>query len=185
MIMQEELLHQDKTKMYFVDIIGKADGGNLVGLSTNWWWLLELASQHGQKFKPTNAKWSFTRIETIGFEWSPQGIGIGRKNRDWVRSLTFPRNKSELRGLLGLANQLREMVAGYALLVTALTALTRGPDQKVVATPNALIELENLKMLLNSPPILEQFRYDRPTVVYTDTSIRTAELPGRLGAVTV
>ena len=68
MIMQEELLHQDKTKAYLDDIIGKADGGNFGGLHTNWRPLLDLASQHGQKFKAVNTKWGFTRIETIGFE---------------------------------------------------------------------------------------------------------------------
>ena len=66
-----------------------------------------------------------------------------------------------------------------------LFALTRGPDRKVVATPKAIIEFENLKVVLNSPPVLQQFRYDRPTVVYTDTSVGTAELPGGLGVVIV
>ena len=197
-IMQEELLELGKTKSYFDDIIGKAAGGgpggggsDFDGLRRIWRRLLELAAKHGWKFKPAKTKWGFTTIETVGFEWSPHGIGVGRKMTNAVKSLVFPRNKSELRGLLGLANQFRERIAGYALLVTALTALTRSADgsgkkdSRVVATPEALIEFENLKVLLNSPPILQQFRYDRPTVVYTDASIGTAELPVGLGAVIV
>ena len=102
--------------------------------------------------------------------------------------------------MLGLANQFRERISGYALLVNSLTALTRHggtgkdkPDNKVVPTPEAIIEFENLKALLNSPIVLKQFRYDRPTIVYMDASVGSrpgdlvgeVELPGGLGAVIV
>ena len=192
MIMQEELLDEGKTKSYFDDIIGKACGGSsdYDGLQQTWRRLLELAAKHGWKFKPATTKWGFNKIETVGFELSLQGIGVGQKMRSAVESLVFPRTKSELRGLLGLANQFRERIAGYALLVSALTALTRGPERKVVATPEALIEFENLKEVLNSPPILQQFRYDRSTYVYTDASIGSRgdddiDIPGGLGVVIV
>lgn len=130
MVMQEELLGRE-TKSYFDDIIGKAQGGvdsDFEGLRRTWRRLLELAAKHGWKFKPAKTKWGFSKIETVGFEWTLHGIGIGKKMSEAVKNLVFPRNKSELRGLLGLANQFREMIAGYALLVTALTALARGPD---------------------------------------------------------
>ena len=185
MIMQEELLTQKKTKSYFDDIIGKASDYSELRLI--WVRLLQLAGAHGWKFKPSKTKWGFSRIETVGFEWSANGIDIGRKNRDAVNSLVFPRTKSELRGLLGLANQFRERIAGYALLVTALTALTRGPNKnkRITATPEAIIEFENLKSVLSSPPVLQQFRYDRPTFVYTDASVGSEDLPGGLGVVVV
>ena len=208
-IMQEELLGW-QTKSYFDDIIGKAgvsadvDGNvygrgsvpDFAGLRQTWWRLLELAARHGWKFKPAKTKWGFSTIETVGFEWSPHGIAVGQKIANAVKNLTFPRSKSELRGLLGLANQFRERIAGYALMVTALTALTRGLERKVFPTPEALIEFENLKVVLNSPPVLQQFRYDRRTFVYTDASIGSRspnggtdddglEVPGGLGVVIV
>ena len=185
MIMQEELLAQKKTKSYFDDIIGKASDYSELRLI--WVRLLQLAGAHGWKFKPSKTKWGFSHIETVGFEWSANSIGIGRKNRDAVESLVFPRTKSELRGLLGLANQFRERIAGYALLVTTLTALTRGPDKnkRITATPEAIIEFENLKSVLSCPPVLQQFRYDRPTFVYTDASVGSEDLPGGLGVVVV
>ena len=187
-LMQEELLQDKKTKSYFDDILGKAS--TFDDLRTIWVRLLQLAASHGWKFKPTKTRWGFSTIETVGFEWSPHGIGIGKKNRNAVRSLVFPRTKSELRGLLGLANQFRERIAGYALMVTALTALTRGPEKKVVATPEALVEFEDLKVALNSPPVLQQFHYDRPTFVYTDASLGSVlpddtVVPGGLGVVIV
>ena len=43
----------------------------------------------------------------------------------------------------------------------------------------------NLKVVLNSPSLLQQFWYDRPTVVYTDACIGTAKLPGGLGVMIV
>ena len=187
-MMQEELLQSKKTKSYFDDILGKAS--TFDDLRAIWVRLLQLAASHGWKFKPAKTRWGFSTIETVGFEWSPHGIGIGKKNRNAVRSLVFPRTKSELRGLLGLANQFRERIAGYALIMTALTALTRGPEKKVVATPEALVEFEDLKVALNSPPVLQQFRYDRPTFVYTDASLGSVLpddtiVPGGLGVVIV
>ena len=108
-IMQEELLERGKTKLYFDDIIGKASGdSDFEGLRRTWRRLLQLAVKHGWKFKSAKTKWRFSRIETVGFEWSPQGIGVGRKMTDTVKNLIFPRTKSELHRLLGLANQFRE-----------------------------------------------------------------------------
>ena len=129
-------------------------------------------------------------IKTVGFEWSPPGIiGIGKKNREAVRNMTFPRNKSELFGVLGLANQFRERIAGYALLVMCLTSLTRGPEKKIMATPEAVIEFQNLKAVLGSPPVLQQFHYSRATFVYTDASIGSSDgetdVIGGLGVVIV
>ena len=187
-VMQEELLgHQ--TKSYFDDIIGKAGAGDggFERLRLTWRRLLELAAKYGWKFKPAKTKWGFSTIETVGFEWSPHGISVGQKMANTVKELAFPRNKSELRGLLGLTNQFQERIAGYVLMVTALTALTRGPsmEKKVVATAEALVEFKNLKLMLNSPPVLQPFQYGRNTVVYTDASIGTAELPVGLGVVVV
>ena len=149
-IMQEELLREGKTKSYFDDIIGKTGKNDFQGLRLIWRRLLELAGTHGWKLKPAKTKWGFEVIETVGFKWSPQGVDMGQKNKDAVQGLVFPRNKSELRGLLGLANQFRERIAGYALLVSALTALVRGPERTVVPTPEALLEFENLKVVLGS-----------------------------------
>ena len=191
-VMQEELLIQKKTKSYFDDIIGKAD--HFPELRAIWVWLLQLAGQHGWKFKPAKTKWGFARIEMVGFEWSSEGIGIGKKNRDTVHEFTFPVFNTELRGLLGLANQFRERIAGYALLVPTLTTLTTGSAKfgKVIPTPEAIVEFENLKVVLASPPVLQQFKYDRPTIVYTDASVGSSgsgsdgtDLPGGLGVIIV
>ena len=97
MIMQEELLLNGSTKSYFDDIIGKAEGrenheGDFFGLRQTWHRLLELAALHGGKFKPAKTIWGFSPIETVGFEWSLHGIGVGRKMMDAVSNLTFPRS---------------------------------------------------------------------------------------------
>ena len=43
--------------------------------------------------------------------------------------------------------------------------MTRGPEKKVVATPDAIVLFENPKVALNSPAVLKQFRYDKATMV--------------------
>ena len=71
-----------------------------------------------------------------------------------MQGLLFSSNKSELRGLLGLPNQFKERIAGYALLVSPLMALVRGPEREVVPMPEAFLEFENLKVVLSSAPVL-------------------------------
>ena len=173
------------TKSYFDDIIGKAGTGDFHALRKTWVRILQLAENHGWKFKPAETKWGFGNIERVGFEWSPNGVEIGRKNKCAVQNLVFLRTKSEFCGLLRLTNQLRERIAGYALLVTTLTALTRGPEKKVVATPEAIMEFKNLQLVLNSAPVLQQFYYDQPTFVYTDASVGSEGLPCGLEVVVV
>ena len=55
----------------------------------------------------------------------------------------------------------------------------------MVLTLEALLEFENVNVVRRSAPVLQQFRYTRPTIVYTDASAGSLELPGVLGVVIV
>ena len=59
MIMQEELLREGKTKLYFDDIIGKTGKNDFQGLRVIWRRLLELAGTHGWKLKLAKTQWEF------------------------------------------------------------------------------------------------------------------------------
>ena len=45
-------------------------------------------------------------------------------------------------------------------------------------TPEAIVEFEDMKTVLASLAVLQQFRYDRKTIVYTDVG-RTGRYGGR------
>ncbi|KAF8456191.1 hypothetical protein BGX38DRAFT_66630 [Terfezia claveryi] len=95
---------------------------------------------------------------------------------------------------------------GFALLVANLTALTRSrtvlsgsssvgsgsssvgsKSSRLSLTPEAIIEFENMKAILASPAVLQQFQYGRRTIVYTDALVGTQDgmIAGGLGVVVV
>jgi len=196
-VMQGELLQKGKTKSYFDDIIGKAQKFGYENLQMIFQELLERCLQYSWKLKPRKTLFGFEEIETVGIAWSENGVGIGSKCIDMVTQLRFPRSKSEAHSLLGLANQFRERIPGYVWMVTALTALIRGKSNENKSkenkgkekgssvTPEGLIEFENLKVVLSSPAVLQQFKYMRPTIVYIDASVGSDDCPGGLGVVIV
>lgn len=114
---------------------------------------------------------------------------------DAVRSLRYPRTVTEVRSLLGLFNQFRDCVPGYALRVQALTQLTRskpsvgassgnGPrPRNITMTVEAAEEFRAMQDYLLSPSMLVVFRHGWRTFVYTDASLGTPTTPGGLGAV--
>ena len=82
---------------------------------------------HGWKFKPGKTEFGFEEIVAVGAHYNGRTgtISMIDKLIDAVRSLRYPRSVTEVRSLLGLFNQFRDRVPGYALRVQALTQLTR------------------------------------------------------------
>lgn len=178
-VMQGELLTLKKTKSYFDDILGKSKRLDYGELRSIWLRLLSAMRAHGWKCKLQKCEWGFEEIQTVGFVWSESGVGMAPKSIDAMKAMRMPTTLTELRAFLGLANQFRERIAGYALMVANLTSLTRvantTKNQRLVVTPEAIMEFENVKTALASPPVLQQFRYDRKTIVYTDASVGTQD----------
>lgn len=176
-VMQGELLRQGRTKSYFDEIFGKTGIGEYRKLRELWVDLLKAMRSHGWKCKLRKAAWGFERIESVGFVWSKEGVGMADKSVNAIKAMRLPRSVSELRGVLGLANQFRERVPGYALMVANLTALTRGTNsgKKFTLNPESMVEFENIKAALISPAILRQFDYAKKTIVYTDASAGTQD----------
>ena len=114
-------------------------------LRNEWRALLKAMRDHGWKCKLHKCEWGFEVIESVGFVWSENGVGINAKCMDSMKAMRMPQTLTELRGFLGLANQFRDRVPGYALMVANLTALTRGQPGKIKLTPEAIIEFENIK----------------------------------------
>jgi len=168
-IMQEDLL-QNHTKSNFHDIIGKAAKLNYYSLRSVSVTLLQRMRKHGWKLKLRKWEWEFEVIESVGFVWSENRIGMNRNCVESMKILTLPQNLTQLQAFLGLANQFHNRVPGYALMVSHLTALTRWKTNKVLLTPEAIIEFEDIKAILISPMVLQQFNYTRKTFVYTNSS---------------
>lgn len=184
--MQGSLLNVN-TKSYFDDILGKCHCSDYQRLREIWLQLLAAMRRHGWKCKLRKCEWGFETIESVGFVWSDKGIGISTKSIDAMQAMRLPASITELRAFLGLANQSRDRVPGYAMMVANLTALTRTKVNRLLLTPEAIMEFENVKAILALPIILQQFDYSQKTIVYTDASMGTQDgkVAGGLGVVIV
>ena len=88
---------------------------------------MKQAQLHGWKFKPGKTEFGFEEIVAVGARYDGRTgtISMIDKFIDAVRALRYPRSVTEVRSLLGLFNQFRDRVPGYALCVQALTQLMR------------------------------------------------------------
>lgn len=129
-------------------------------------------------------------------------LQVTAKAKAAVAAIRPPRTLSELRAVLGLFNQFRERIPGYALRVQALTSLTRqkmpssqsghtarprhtNGGSRIVLTVEAAQELEVIKQFLVSSAVLVVFQPNRATFVYSDASLCYSDLglPVGLGGV--
>lgn len=194
-VMAHDLKFKQKVvKNFFDDILG---GGNSWGdLLESWGQLLRQAKLHRWKFKPTKTEFGFEEIVALGARYHDGMISIVHKLIDAVRALRYPRTLTEVRSVLGLFNQFRDRVPGYALRVQALSQLTRAKSrlydpvapanrksQNVTLSVEAIEEFKAMQQHLLSPAVLVVFRHGWRTFVYTDASLGSQSAPGSLGAV--
>ena len=111
--------NQGLVKNFFDDILGGSNSWD--HLLHSWAQLLTQAKLHGLKFKPAKTEFGFEEIVAVGALYKGGTISVIDKLVDAVRSLRYPRTVTEVRSLLGLFNQFRDRVPGYALRVQALT----------------------------------------------------------------
>ena len=190
--------NQKVVKNFFDDILGGAESGSSDAHAWNalldsWDQILRQAQLHGWKFKPGKTEFGFEEIVAVGARYDGRTgtISMIDKLLDAVRSLRHPRTITEVRSLLGLFNQFRDRVPGYALRVQALTQLTRQRTSKdnraakgsITMTVEAAEEFQAMQEYLLSPAVLVVFRHGWKTFVYTDASLGTPSTPGGLGAV--
>ena len=195
-VMAHQLKFVDKSvKNFFDDVVGGAQ--DWPELLSSFQQLLLCAKQHGWKFKPAKTYIGWEDIEVVGSAYRDGMVSMTSKSKAAVAAIRPPRTLSEVRSVLGLFNQFRDCIPGYALRVQALTHLTRLPKNdasgkrsgstKVTMTVEALEELEAIKLFLVSPAVLVVFQPSRKTYVYSDASLGSLQpgysLPGGLGGV--
>ena len=184
-------------KNFFDDVIGGAQDWSK--LLSSFQQLLQCAKRHGWKFKPAKTYIGWEDIEVVGSAYRDGMISMTSKSKAAVAALRPPRTLSEVRSILGLFNQFRDRIPGYALRVQALTHLTRLPKKdapgagkrsgstRITMTVEALEELESIKAFLTSPAVLVVFQPSRKTYVYSDASLGSLQpgssMPGGLGGI--
>ena len=140
--------------------------------------VLEAHRHGGLKLQPAKCELFRYIVNYLGHRVSGDGVqtqpGIMQRVKEW----TFPKNKSDLRVFLGLANYYRKFVKGFSGIASPLTELTgkgSSEEEKAVIeeTADRRQAFEELKMRLLQAPILAYPHFDKdapPFILDTDWS---------------
>lgn len=113
------------------------------------------------------------QIEYLGHIVGQGMVQTDPKKVESIRQYPLPGTVTELRSFLGLANQFRKFVQGYAGIAGPLHSLIAGNQAKTAQltwTKAAVSAFESLKRALCAAPVLRIFDPDKPIEVVTDAS---------------
>jgi hypothetical protein len=116
-------------------------------------------------------------VEFLGLIINPTGITMDPEYVEVIWDWATPKTFKEIQIFLGFANFYRRFMKNYSKVVTLLTDLLRGLDQKMNWEPFQLdlttIEaITKLKACSGMAPILRHYEYNNWTMIETDTSKR-------------
>ena len=113
------------------------------------------------------------QIEYLGHIVGQGMVQTDPKKVEAIQHYPLPETVTELRSFLGLANQFRKFVQGYAGIAAPMHSLLAGNQAKTAKltwTQTAVRAFERLKHALCTAPVLRIFDPDKPIEVVTDAS---------------
>lgn len=123
----------------------------------------------GLKLNPKKCLFAQEEVTCLGHRLSREGIGPDPANLDKIRKWKPPRNRTEVRGFLGLTGYYRQMVQDYSRIAAPLTNLTK-TDVDWYWTKTEQEAFETLRDYLTSNSIMAYPDFDRPFWVKPDAS---------------
>ena len=112
-----------------------------------------------------------SEVKYLGHIVGSDGIRMDPKKVDAIRNWPVPKDMTELRSFVGLANYFRRFIAHFSSLAAPLTSmfsLSRLPE---VWPSQAIQAFENLKKSLSTDVLLHYPDFDRPFEVVSDASL--------------
>ena len=132
--------------------------------------VLQKLREHGFRVRPDKAQWAKPEIKFLGHLVGANGVRMDPSKIESVRSWPTPRNPSELRSFLGLANYFRRFIQGYSTMVSKLNDLLR-KDAKWAWSRAHDACFDSAKHAITSAPVLALPDFDKPFEIITDASI--------------
>ncbi|XP_048251449.1 uncharacterized protein LOC125379241 [Haliotis rufescens] len=121
------------------------------------------------KLKPSKCKFAVKQVGFLGHVITKEGIKTDPGKIEAVKSFPRPKNVGDLRSYLGLCGYYRKFVKDYAHIVAPLNKLL-GKDVPFVWSDDADKAFQTLKQALISSPILVFPDFNKPFILYTDSS---------------
>ena len=125
--------------------------------------------QYNLKLKAKKCKLFQRKVNFLGHVVSEKGIECDPKKIEKIQQIARPKNRSEVRSILGLGNYYRRFIKDYGHLVSPLQRLTR-KDVTFLWGEKEQDALENLKKAFCSTPILAFPDFDKEFIIDTDAS---------------
>lgn len=110
-------------------------------------------------------------VKFLGFEIKSNGVAIPQDRMIEINQLLHkrPKNRRELKRIMGLLNFVREFVPNFATIAAPINKLDR-PHTKFQWTDAQDLALKKLVDLLNKAPVLKSFDSKQKTRIFTDAS---------------
>ena len=122
----------------------------------------------GLTLKINKCTFAANELKFLGHKITKDGVAVLPEKVDAVRNCRQPKNTTDVKSFLGLANYYRRFVPSFSTVAAPLNALTS--DREWQWTDACQLSFNTLKDLLTSAPILRRPDYNKPFVVYTDAS---------------
>ena len=112
----------------------------------------------GMSLNAKKCHFAAQKLNIVGLTISQHGIAVNPEKLQAIANCPFPLSISAVRRLLGMANQYRKQIYGYADIVAPLTAMTKKTHPKTwtegQVSEEARDAFAKLKEKLQSPPVL-------------------------------
>ena len=131
--------------------------------------VLERLAQHGLEASYKKCKFAYHELIFVGHLVRKGTIRPDPSKLDAVRKFPEPKNVSQLKSFMGLANYYHKFIRGFAIISRPLYALQR-KDVPFEWTPQCVAAFETLKNALLSSPCLYAPNLSLPFILQTDAS---------------
>jgi transposase InsO family protein len=130
--------------------------------------VLQRLEDHGLQVNGRKSHWAVEEVEYLGFILTPKGVRPQPKKIRAIQAMQPPKNRRQLRSLIGLVNYYRYMWKRRSHIMEPLTRLTG--KRKFVWTEEQQIAFNELKRAISAEVLLSFPDYNKPFHLHTDAS---------------
>src|SRR6266542_1232909 len=131
--------------------------------------VLEKIREANLKLKPSKCQWFQTELKFVGHLVGRNGIRPDPRNVEKIKNAEVPKNTTELRRFLGMAQYYRQYINGYADKAGPLYDMLKENGPAVWESPQQEA-FDIIKDKLATEPIRAHPDFNKPFKLYTDVS---------------
>lgn len=131
--------------------------------------VLQAITNAGLTLKPTKCRFGYRELKFLGHIVSSEGIRPDPQKTDAVAAFPTPTDKKTIRQFLGLCAYYRRFIRNFSRVAAPLNYLTK-ESVAFEWKEEQQRAFEELKLALQTPPLLGHFDQDAETEIHTDAS---------------